>query len=229
MTTTASFTVDSSVSGNTYYLTLVGTSGSINQAYAFNLQVTPPTAPQDFAISISPPVVNVLPSGTGSATLTIFSLNGFSSAIALSSSGPSGISLSFLQNQLIPPPGTSRPYTQAGSTTLSISVASWMPAGLYPISLTGTSGLLGASQSAIVHSTQLTLQVLAPKDFTVAVAPSIISVQPGTSTTSTVTVTSFGGFAYPVELTANGAPTGVSLNFSPNPIIKRREEQQLQL
>ena len=217
-TTTASFTVDSSVSGNTYYLTLVGTSGSINLAYAFNLQVTPQIAPQDFAISISPPVVNILPGGTGAATLTIFSLNGFSSAIALSSSGPSGVSLSFSQNQLIPPPGSSKPYTQAGSSTLSISVASWVAAGLYPIALTGTSGLLGASQSAIVHSTQLTLRVLAAKDFTVAVAPSIISIQPGTSTTSTVTVTSFGGFAYPVELTANGAPTGLSLSFSPNPM-----------
>jgi len=220
VTTTASFTVDSSVSGNTYYLTLVGTSGSINQAYAFNLQVTPTIAPQDFAISISPPVVNVLPGGSGSATLTIFSLNGFSSAIALSSSGPSGVSLSFSQNQLIPPPGTSRPYTEAGSSTLSISVSSWVAAGLYPIALTGTSGLLGASQSAIVHSTQLTLQVLAPKDFTVAVAPSIISIQPGTSTTSTVTVTSFGGFAYPVALTASGTPTGVSLSFSPNPMTQ---------
>jgi len=219
VTTTASFTVDSSVSGNTYYLTLVGTSGSITQAYALNLQVTPKITPQDFAISVSPPVVNVLPGGIGSATVTAFSLNGFSSAVALSSSGgPAGVSLSFSQNQLIPPSGSSNPYGQAASSVLSISVASWVAAGFYPIALTGTSGLLGASQSVIVHSTQLTLQVSAPKDFTVAAAPSIISIQPGTSTTTTVTVTSFGGFAYPVSLTANGAPTGVSLSFSPNPL-----------
>jgi len=219
VTTTASFTVDSSVSGNTYYLTLVGTSGSIIQAYALNLQVTSSTAQQDFAISVSPPVVNILPGASGSTTVTVFSLNGFSSAVALTSGGvPSGVSLSFSQNQLIPPSGSSTPYGQAASSTISISVQSWVAAGFYPIALTGTSGLLGTSQRVIVHSTQLTLQVSAPKDFTVAVAPSIISIQPGTSTTTTVTVTSFGGFAYPVGLRANGAPTGVSLSFSPNPL-----------
>ncbi|HYW01230.1 MAG TPA: CFI-box-CTERM domain-containing protein, partial [Candidatus Acidoferrum sp.] len=156
-------------------------------------------------------------SGVGSATVTAFSLNGFSSAVALSASGgPSGVSLSFSQNQLIPPSGSSNPYGQAASSVLSISVASWVPAGFYPIALIGTSG--ASPQIVIVHSTQLTLQVLAPKDFTLAVAPSILSIQPGTSTTTTVTVTSFGGFAYPVSLTANGAPTGVSLSFSPNPM-----------
>ena len=221
VTTTASFTVDSSVSGNTYYLTLVGSSGSTIHTYAFNLQVTSRTAPQDFAVSVSPPVVSIVPGGHGSATVTVFSLNNFSSSVSLiSSGGPSGVSLSFSQNQVIPLSGVSSPYVQFARSTLSISVQSWVAAGLYAIALTGTTGPLGVSQSVIVHSTQFTLQVLSPRDFAIAIVPSSLSIQPGASTTATVTVTSFGGFSSAVGITAIGVPTGVSLNFSPNPMAE---------
>ncbi len=220
VTTTASFTVDSSVSGNTYYLTLVGSSGSIIHTYTFGLQVTPRTIPQDFGISVSPPVLNIAPGGHGSSTVTVFSFNGFSSGVSLiHSGGPSGVSLSFSQSHLFPPSGVSSPYGTSASSVLSISVPSWVAVGLYPIAVTGTSDPLGVSQSVIVHSTQFTLQVVSPKDFTIAIAPSSLSMQPGTSTTATVTVSSFGGFSSAVELTANG-PSGVSLNFSPNPMTE---------
>ena len=220
VTTTASFTVDSSVSGNTYYLTLVGSSGSTIHTYTFGLQVTPRTIPQDFGISVSPPVLNIAPGGHGSSTVTVFSFNGFSSGVSLvQSGGPSGVSLSFSQNHLFPPSGVSSPYGTSASSVLSISVPSWVAVGLYPIAVTGTSDPLGVSQSVIVHSTQFTLQVVSPKDFTIAIAPSSLSMQPGTSTTATVTVSSFGGFSSAVELTANG-PSGVSLNFSPNPMTE---------
>src|SRR5208283_4821847 len=108
---------------------------------------------------------------------------------------------------------------------LSISVPSWVAVGLYPIAVTGTNGSLGVnltpslSQSVIVHSTQLTLQVVSPKDFTVAIAPSSLSIQSGTSTTATVTVSSFSGFSSAVQLTTN-SPSGISLNFSPNPLTE---------
>jgi len=219
VTTNASFTVDSSVAGNTYYLTLVGSSGSTIHTYAFELIVTPQTSPQDFAISVSPPLVGILPSGQGSATVTVFSFNGFSSAVSLTISGePSGVSLSFT-NQLFRS-GVATPHGISASTGLLISVPSWVAVGLYPIAVTGTSAPLGVSQSVIVHSTQFTLQVLLSKDFTIAIAPLSLSIQPGTSTTATVTVSSFGGFSSAVQLTANGSPSGVSVNFSPNPMTE---------
>jgi len=112
VTTTASFTVDSSAPGNTYYLTLVGSSGSTIRTYTFSLQVTPRTIPQDFGISVSPPVLNVAPNGGGSSTVTIFSFNGFSSGVSLIHSGePPGVSLSFSQDHLVPPSGVSSPYS----------------------------------------------------------------------------------------------------------------------
>ena len=220
VTTTASFTVDSSAPGNIYYLTLVGTSGSTIRTYVFSLQVTPRTIPQDFGITVSPPVLNIAPGGHGTSTVTVFSFNGFSSGVSLiTSAGPSGVSLSFSQNPVFPPSGASSPYGTSATSILSISVPSGVAVGLYPIAVTGTSGPLGASQSVTVHSTQFTLQVLSPQDFTIAIAPSSLSVQPGTSSTATVTVSSFAGFSSAVELTANGPP-GVSLNLSPNPITE---------
>jgi len=221
VTTTASLTVDSSVAGNTYYLTLVGVSGSTFETYAFSLQVTPQTTPQDFAVSVSPPFVSIVAGGNGHATVNVFSFNGFSSSVSLTlSGGPSGASLSFSQNQLFPPPGYTPHYGIFAHTALLISVPSWVPVGLYPITVTGTSTPLSGSQSASVHSTQFTLQVLSPQDFTIAIAPSSLSIQPGTSTTATVTVSSFGGFISAVQLTANAIPPGVSVNFSPNPITE---------
>ena len=213
------FTADSSAAGNTYSLTIVGSSGQTIQTYAFNLQVTPQTVQPDFAIGVLPALVDIVPSGHGSATVTVFSLNGFASSISLiPSGGPPGVSLSLSANQLFPQPGTSSPFATTASSVLSISVPSWTAVGLYPIAVTGTSPL-SASQSVIVHSTQLTLQVVSPKDFTIAIAPSSQSIQPGTSTTATVTVSSFSGFTSAVQLTAN-APSGVSLSFSPNPMTE---------
>ena len=220
VTTNATFTAASSLVGNTYYLTLVGLSSSTIHTYTFSLQVTPQTIQQDFAIGVYPTVINLVPSGQGSATVTVFSFNGFSSSVSLVPSGePAGVSLSLSQNQLFPPSGVSSPHVTSASSVLSISVQSWVAVGLYPLAVTGTSGPLTVSQSVIVHSTQLTLQVGSPKDFSVAIAPSSLSIQPGTSTTATVTVSSFSGFSSAVQLTTN-SPPGISLNVSPNPLTE---------
>ncbi|MFI6810912.1 M28 family peptidase [Nonomuraea sp. NPDC050328] len=52
-------------------------------------------------------------------------------------------------------------------------------------------------------------------DFSMAVSPSSATVQPGQSTTATVSTTITSGSAQPVSLTATGAPSGVTVSFSP--------------
>ncbi|MEV0649767.1 metallophosphoesterase [Phytomonospora sp. NPDC050363] len=52
-------------------------------------------------------------------------------------------------------------------------------------------------------------------DFGVAASPSSVSVPQGSSGTSTVTVSSSGGFASAVTLSASGLPSGVSAVFTP--------------
>ena len=51
--------------------------------------------------------------------------------------------------------------------------------------------------------------------FTVAAAPNNVSLAQGTNNTSTITVTSTGGFSGAVDLSASGLPAGVSAAFNP--------------
>ncbi|MFI2738533.1 M4 family metallopeptidase [Streptomyces sp. NPDC018711] len=52
-------------------------------------------------------------------------------------------------------------------------------------------------------------------DFSLALNPSSGSVQPGASATSTVNTSTTGGSAQTVQLSASGAPSGVTVSFSP--------------
>ncbi|MFI0925386.1 M4 family metallopeptidase [Streptomyces sp. NPDC021012] len=52
-------------------------------------------------------------------------------------------------------------------------------------------------------------------DFSLALNPSSGSVQPGASVTSTVNTSTTGGSAQTVQLSASGAPSGVTVSFSP--------------
>src|SRR5712671_1468809 len=54
--------------------------------------------------------------------------------------------------------------------------------------------------------------------FTVAASPSTVSVQQGSTATSTITVTSQNGFNSATTLSASGLPSGVTAAFSPNPV-----------
>jgi trimeric autotransporter adhesin len=55
-------------------------------------------------------------------------------------------------------------------------------------------------------------------DFTVSCSPSTLSVTQGSSTASTCTVTSTGGFAGAVNLACTGLPAGVTCAFATNPV-----------
>jgi uncharacterized membrane protein len=76
------------------------------------------------------------------------------------------------------------------------------------MTITGTSG-------AIAHTVGVTLVVA---DFGVAAAPASATVVAGQSTTYTVTVSSRGGFAGSVTLSATGLPSGATASFVPNPV-----------
>ncbi|GIG65311.1 metallophosphoesterase [Phytomonospora endophytica] len=65
------------------------------------------------------------------------------------------------------------------------------------------------------HVTGTCHKASAGPDFGVASSPSSVSVPQGSSASSTVTVSSSGGFSSPVALTASGLPAGVSAAFSP--------------
>lgn len=105
------------------------------------LNVSQPPTP-DFLIAakpLSPPTV--APGNSGSSTVTLTPINGFSGAVTLSCTGlPSGASCSFSPSSL----------NGSGTSTLAISTASSMPVGSYPVVVTGSS-------ASLTHSVAVTL------------------------------------------------------------------------
>lgn len=63
--------------------------------------------------------------------------------------------------------------------------------------------------------------------FSLSASPSSLSVAQGNSGSTQITMATTGGFSSSVALSASGAPTGVSVGFSPNPISGNGSSSQL--
>ena len=151
----------------------------------------------DFALAVSPNPLNITTTTSGSATVTITQINGFSNPVNLSVSGlPTGATASF------------SPASAMTSSVLTINVGP-APAGTFNVTVTGSS-------LAYVHTATFALTVVVPPpNFSLSVSPSSLTVTQGTSATTTVTVTPAAGFSSAVSLSASGLPAGVTASFSP--------------
>src|ERR1700693_1618002 len=93
-----------------------------------NVLVLPPTT-VPFSVRASPATVTVQQGKSGSGTVTTMVNSGFDESLQLKASGePTGVSLT-LKPAVIPAPGS-------GTSKLSISVASSVPTGSYPLTVT---------------------------------------------------------------------------------------------
>jgi len=102
-------------------------------AYAAVQATSPPPTP-DFSIGVSPMSIMVPKGSSGTVTVTVTSINGFSSLVSLSASGyPSGVSVTFAPNPVTSPAGGSI------ASTVTTSVSSSTSTGDYSITITGTS------------------------------------------------------------------------------------------
>jgi subtilase family serine protease len=159
-----------------------------------------------FTIVASPTSISVVRGSSGSSTITTAVSGGFDSAIALTASGqPTGVTVSFSPTSIATP--------GSGTSKATFTVASTTVAGTYPITVTGTGG--GLTHAATVS---LTVTTAATPAFTLAAAPTSISVVQGSSGSSSITTTVSGGFSSAVALSASGQPTGVTASFSPTSI-----------
>jgi hypothetical protein len=169
------------------------------------------TGTADFTISATDPNPT-LPSGqigTSMGSVSVTSLNGFNSAVALTGAGAcggaSGITCTLNPTSVTPAAGG------AASSNLSVTIASNTPAGTYPITINGTSGQLS-------HSSSFNLVVSAPApNFTMSLSSSSLTISRGSSAKDTVTVTAQGGSSS-VTLSIGTMPKNTSGNFKPNPI-----------
>jgi uncharacterized membrane protein len=81
---------------------------------------------------------------------------------------------------------------------------------------TATITVKGTAAGQTDKTTTFQLTVAAPAGgYTLALAPSTLTVQQGTTGNTTVNITRTGGFADAVNFTATGLPTGVTAAFNP--------------
>jgi hypothetical protein len=195
-TSTISLTTNSTAAAGTYPLTITGTSGALTHTASVTLIVSPRP---DFTLSASPASQSVVQGNGASYTTTVSPVGGFNGSVTLSVTGlPTGAN------------GTFAPNPSTGASTLALTTASTTPAGSYPLAITGTSG-------ALTHTTSAVLVVTKKPDFALSISPSSQTVLRGAGTSYTTAVVRSGGFSSSVSFTVAGLPFGATAKFSPNP------------
>lgn len=125
----------------------------------------------DFALSETPsPITLIAGASESTSTVTVSPINGFSSAVTLSSGCAAPITCSFSPN---PVTGGS------GASTMTVSVAGGAPSGSTTETITATDG------GSLTHQTTFTVTV--PAQFTLSAAQSSLTVNRGSSNSTTIT------------------------------------------
>jgi kumamolisin len=153
-----------------------------------------------FGLTASPTTVSVVQGGTATSTITSTVVNGFSAGISLSATGqPTGVTVTFSPTSI----------TGAGTSTMTIAVASSTAIGTYSIKVKGTSGTIAEIVTVSLSVTKM------PPNYTISASPASITVARGSVGTSTITTTVSGGFDSAIALSSTGYPFGVAVSFSP--------------
>jgi len=190
-----------------YSATVTGVSGIVSRTSYIQVNVGGP----DFSITATPSSIQYESGKTVNATITLRSLNGFSSSLSLAASdygNPLGFALSS-SNAILNPGGSF-------NSTLTISMPSSIsPSYFYP-SVDASNGTV--THTAYVQISPIYVPPPPPSstgpDFTVSAAPTLFTLPDGGSANSVVTVASLRGFSGPVSLAAfvNYAPITASLS-----------------
>jgi subtilase family serine protease len=207
-TSVLTLTASSTATTGTSTVTITGTSGSLTATTTLSLTVTA-TASPNFTIAASPTSVTVTQGSSGTSTITITSTGGFSSATTLSATGlPSGVTAAFSTNPVTPPANGS------ATSTLTLTASASATVGAATVTITGTSG-------SLTHGTTIALTVNSSSqtpNFTLSLSPSAFTIDDSGRVSTTLTVTSVGGFHSAVSLSVNEFPSGVSATASANPV-----------
>jgi uncharacterized membrane protein len=182
------------------YLTTDGTYNWSTRIASFRFPSCGVPVTPDFTISAAQSSSAVTQGTDTSYTVSVSSQTGFTGNVDLTVSGlPAGAASSF----------NPTPVASGGSSTLSITTGNSTPAGTYTLTITGTSG-------SLVHSTTVTLTVTPlPVDFTLNATPAKQTVNQGSGTSYTISVSPINGFSGNVALSVSGLPSGAGGSFNP--------------
>jgi uncharacterized membrane protein len=195
--------VAASVAPNTYNLQVRATSGSLTKTANLSLTVT---AAPDFTLSLNPTSLTVQQGSSGTTTLTITPQNGFTGTVALSLVDGSGNPVPGIT---LDPPSVNVAGSSPVSQNLTVNVAASVAPNTYNLQLRATSG-------SLTKTANLSLTVTAAPDFTLSLNPTSLTVQQGSSGTTTLTITPQNGFTGTVALSlvdGSGNPVpGITLD-----------------
>lgn len=132
----------------------------------------------DYTLSSSPTSVSIAQGNSGTSTITVNPLSGFTGSVALTATGlPSGVTASF------------NPTSTTGTSTLTLTASSIATIGTATVTITGTSGTLS-------HTTTVSLTVSAGGTPTATLSPSTLTFGStavgATSASQPVTLTNSG-------------------------------------
>jgi hypothetical protein len=201
ITSTLTLTVAASAAPGVHALTVRARgTGVTDQTATLTLTVT---AAPTLALALNPASLSVQQGQAGTSSATIVRGGSFTGAVDLTAEGvPAGVTVSF-NPASIP--------ANATTSTMTVSVTASTAPGSASITVrargTGVTDQLAT----------LTLTITAAPAYTLTLNPTAASVQQGQSRTVEVTIARSGGFAAGVTLSLEGAPTGVTASFSPNP------------
>ena len=189
----------------------VGMAGGAYASLALTQGVFPSKPnPPDFSIGMVPSSSATYPGSLTTFTVRLMSLSGFAGSVNLTAvQTVTGI------NPLVNPNSVSL-LTGNATSTLTLSVGSATPTGIYTINMTGSSG-------KVSHIAQLFLVVTPapPPDFTISANPSVIILNRGTSATSDLTLTSLSGFSGNIMISATVSPVvgnGPTVSLNPTSV-----------
>ncbi|MCC6245450.1 MAG: hypothetical protein IT353_21630 [Gemmatimonadaceae bacterium] len=187
--------VANTVAPGAYTLTVKGTSsGAADRTTTIALTVNPVPA---ITVAASPGALSLVAGTGGTSTLTLTRTN-FTGDVAFTlQSPPAGISASFAP-----------PTTSAASSVVSISVATTVAPGVYPLTV------LASGTGVEPKSVALTLTVTAPPNFSLAASPTPITIAPGQNGSSTITISRVN-FPGDIAFTVVSPPAGLSATFAP--------------
>jgi hypothetical protein len=167
--------------------------GDANYNSAASNAVNVTIAQSDFSLTTQNAELAISPSGSGTATLSLAPINGFSGTVTLTTSAPASITAT--------PATASLALSAPATDVLNLKVAASMAPGIYPLTITASGG-------GHVHTAQILVKVL-------AVAAPVFSPAAGSYTTSqqvTLTDATPGTTLY---YTTNGAiPTASSTKYT---------------
>lgn len=179
----------------TYVPQVSGSPANVQAGARAEVQVVYENQPQSLSLTLNPTALTVPPGSTGTLQATLQAQN-FSGQVSLALQGePSGVTIA--------PTSASAP----GQVFITLSVASSVAPGTYPITLQATGQGVSASAGFSL--------VIPQPDFTFSLSPQSVSVSQGQSATLLASVSPQNGFSGQISFSLVNPPAGFSLSGGP--------------